>query len=250
MNETDDKKAPTLMVILLKAAVLVLIVLCIFFIAYPHACINLIEGRQTEDQSIQDINKPLIQANKDVTPAQTQQVQTQQTVTTTVTAPQPAGQQNVVVTMPAAQQTAGQTVIDTATGAVQTTAQTAAQTGQTVVNTATGAVQNAVQTGAQTVTQTAQTATQTTQDVSSAALDSAIKQQQELQAQQDVYDYNVVKRYVAVEKDYLLTHPNDNAAQTAITQQVMNEYQLNDQEWQEIIQKANTRGWFDALRNK
>ncbi|MDR0291478.1 MAG: hypothetical protein LBI01_01595 [Elusimicrobium sp.] len=210
MNETDERKVPAMMVILLKAAVLVLIVLCIFFIAYPHACINIIEGRQTEDQSIQDINKPLIQANRDTVPA-----------------PQPVVTAPVTVTPPS------QTVTIPAPQPVTTQ--------QTVITPAT-----AVQTVQTQVTQTARDAQNTT----NSALNSAIQQQQQLQAEQDVYDYNVIKRYVAVEKDYLQTHANDNASATAVTQQVMNEYQLNDQEWKEIISKANERGWFDALRNK
>ena len=229
------------MVILLKAAVLVLIVLCIFFIAYPHACVNLIEGRQTDEQTIQDINKPLIQANQDITsgPAQPQQTQPAQV---------PA-EYMPVITQPAVPQTTTTTTAATAQNVVNQAVSTAKTTAQNVSQAAQTTVKSVSQT-AQTTAQNAQTAANQTAQNTQTALNAAIAQQQEAQAKQDVYDYNVIKRYVAVEQDYLKTHPNDSAAATAITQQVMNEYQLSDQEWREIISKANQRGWFDALRGK
>jgi len=175
MNDSNEKKAPSLVVILFKALILVLVVLVIFFIAYPHACVNLVEGRQTEINSSQEINKPLIQESKDVAPS---------------------AQPNVTVIQQEAQPAA----------TVTPTAQPPAQTAQTTV-----------------------------QDSSTAL---------------DALDYEIVKRYVEIEKTYLQSHPNDSTSAAAITQQVMNENQLTADDWKEIVLKANDRGWFTQLRNQ
>ncbi|ACC97758.1 hypothetical protein Emin_0194 [Elusimicrobium minutum Pei191] len=70
------------------------------------------------------------------------------------------------------------------------------------------------------------------------------------QAEQDAFDYEVVKRYVAIEKEYLANHPNDKNASIVITAQVMQEAQITQEDWNEIILKGTDKGWFNELRKQ
>ena len=80
----------------------------------------------------------------------------------------------------------------------------------------------------------------------SSIIDAAILEQQA--KAQDAFDYDVIKRYVELEKEYLQTHPNDKNTASAVTEQVMKEKVLTAQDWEEILMKANEKGWFNELR--
>jgi len=257
MNDKDNKRVYTLMVILLKALILVLLVLCIFFIAYPRACVNIIEGRQTEDNSAQDLTKPLIPVNSDTKAAQQlQQQQAQQPVqqlpqpiippqtqpaTQPVTQPQP----EVTVTAPAPTKTQPAVTVTAPKTQPKPPATVTPVVTITPVVTTTPIV---------TVTTTTTQTVQSTQTAANAANNvvNTVQQQTtaDLQAAQDAYDYNVVKTYVAAQKAYADANPgaNTNDVTKGITQQVMNQYQLSDQDWQEIMLKANQKGWFNQLQ--
>jgi len=81
-----------------------------------------------------------------------------------------------------------------------------------------------------------------------AIIDADVLQQQI--AAQDAFDYDVIKRYVELEKEYLKTRPNDKNTAAAVTEQVMKEKQITAQDWEEILMKANEKGWFNQLRNQ
>ncbi|MGB2578569.1 ADP-heptose:LPS heptosyltransferase [Elusimicrobium simillimum] len=180
------------LIMIMKAAILVIIILCIFFIVYPHACDNMMTGNMADDPSITDINRHVSPAKLEPKPAPAPPAMTP--------APKDGGEPQPQV------DENGQYIYVHPEGE-----------GKTVT---------------------------IPQDTLSDQ-EELIKRQQ---AEQDAFDFDVIKRYVEVEKEYLASHPNDRNTANIVTAKVMQEKQLTAEDWQEIVLKANERGWFKELR--
>lgn len=72
----------------------------------------------------------------------------------------------------------------------------------------------------------------------------------EFTAAQDAWDYNAVKLYANLEKEYAQKGPITKDTAAKITRQVMEEINIDDAVWSEIMDKANSRGWFDRARRE
>jgi len=234
MNEGQES-INNMLGMLAKAALLVVIILCIFFIVYPGACQNMMTNNVIDD------SKQKAYIEKPLTPVNSDNPQGAAATTQPAATAQPAD-----ASAPAAQTTAAQPAVQPAAAPWAVTIHTQTSDGKIFDTTVNQEEWNNVFVPLLSTTPGFQAPS--SGDIVNVTPEEYNALAAYRQKVQDMYDYDVIRAYVQLEKDYLKTHPNDKDSSITLGNQIMAQKNLTQQDWNDILQKATSKGWLDELR--